>query len=129
MPHTKEVARRKRRIKAVPLLGAAGLSLSLASGTSAAIGDTNSTTAASIAQYVLGEEQISDISLATFQVPDDESVGPPWSGIRPTMISQGACGADLYLPQNPPTVSRPVYQTPPPPRPRSTRPASKYKRS
>ena len=34
MSHTKEAARRKRRTKAVPVLGAAGLSLSLASGAS-----------------------------------------------------------------------------------------------
>ena len=130
MTHTKEAARRKRRIKVMPALGLAGLSLSLASGASAAIGDTNSesTTAASVARCVMGEEQISDISLATFRVPDNESVGPRRSGTRPTMVSQGACGADLYLPQNPSAVSGPVYQAPLAPRARPSQSKNKYKR-
>jgi transcriptional regulator GlxA family with amidase domain len=38
MSHTKEAVQRKRRSKAVPALGAAGLSLSLASSECAAIG-------------------------------------------------------------------------------------------
>ena len=38
MAHAKRVSKRKRRSKALPLLGAAGLSLSLASGASATTG-------------------------------------------------------------------------------------------
>src|SRR5215472_9756790 len=131
MPHTEEADRRKRRIKAMPVLGAAGLSLSLASGTSAAMGDTHleSATTASVTQCVISEEQLFDISLATFQVLDNETVGPQRSGTRPTVVSQGACGADLYLPQNPPAVSGPVYQPTSPPRVRPIRPVRKYKRS
>jgi hypothetical protein len=131
MPHTKEAAQRKRRTKAVPVLGAAGLSFSLATGAPAAVGNVNPdpATSALVAEQVMDEEQISDVSLATFHVLDNES-GSTWRlRTRPTVVSQGACGADLYLPQNPPAVSGPVYQAPPPPRPRPTRPASKYRRS
>ena len=41
MPPTKRTAQRKRRSKAVLALGAAGLSLSLASSASAAVGGMN----------------------------------------------------------------------------------------
>ena len=77
MPHTKEVVRRKRRTKAVPVLGAAGLSLSLAVGMSAASGsiDPDPATSAPAAQQVMDDEQISDVSLATFHVFDN-GVGP-----------------------------------------------------
>jgi hypothetical protein len=73
MSHAKQYSKRRRRSKAVPLLGAAGLSLSLASGASA------TTTADSTAdpltrntgvshEITLSEEEISDVTLATFYV-------------------------------------------------------------
>ena len=66
MPHTKEAAQRKRRTKAVPVLGAAGLSFSLATGAPAAVGNVNPdpATSALVAEQVMDEEQISDVSLA-----------------------------------------------------------------
>ena len=76
MSQAKQPSKRKRRSKALPVLGAAGLSLSLA-GTASAVpggpavnlptsgnGDGN--------QVFLGEEEISDVSLATFYVFDKE---------------------------------------------------------
>src|SRR6187399_1898074 len=79
MPQAKQSSKQKRRSKALPVLGAAGLSLSLA-GTASAVpggpavnlpvsgnGDGN--------QVALSEEEISDISLATFYVFDKESDG------------------------------------------------------
>jgi hypothetical protein len=77
MSHTKEVSRRKRRTRAVPVLGAAGLSFSLVAGASAAIGGMNADPAASapVAEQVMDEEQISEVSLATFHVFDNESAG------------------------------------------------------
>jgi hypothetical protein len=131
MPHTKEAAQRKRRTKAVPVLGAAGLSFSLATGAPAAVGNVNPdpATSALVAEQVMDEEQISDVSLATFHVLDNES-GSTWRlRTRPTVVSQGACGADLYLPQNPPAVSGPVYHASPPHRSRPIRPAYRYRRS
>jgi hypothetical protein len=131
MSHTKQASQRKRRTKAVPVLGAAGLSFSLVASASAAIGGMNPDPASSapVAQQLMDEEQISEVSLATFHVFDNESAGTQRPRTRPTMVSQGACGTGLYYPQNPPALSGPVYQTPPPPRPRPIRPAHKYKRS
>jgi hypothetical protein len=133
MSHTK-VGQQKRRTKAAPLLGAAGLTLSLASGASAAIGGANQEMdpafSPAVTQQEMDEEEICDVSLATFNLFDRENAGTQRQLARPGMIvSQGACGADLYYPQNPPAVSGPVYQTPPPPRSRPVRPAYKYKRS
>jgi len=101
MSPTKEAAQQKRRIKAMPVLGAAGLSFSLASGVSATIGSINpdSATSVLVAEQVMDEEQISEVSLATFHLFDSERVGLRRLRTRPTMISQGACGADLYYPQ------------------------------
>jgi hypothetical protein len=130
MSHTKEAVRQKRRTKALPVLGAAGLSLSLASGASAAIGGMNPDTATSppVAQQVMDEEENSDVSLATFHVFRRESAGTQQPRTRPIMVSQGACGIGFYYPQNPPTLGGPVYRVPPPPRSRPIRPAHKYKR-
>ncbi len=53
----------------MPVLGAAGLSLSLASGASAAIGEpaTDMLTPTGVSHEItLCEEEISDVSLATF---------------------------------------------------------------
>jgi hypothetical protein len=129
MPHTK-AAQRKRRTKAVPVLGAVGLSFSLATGAPTAGGGVNPdpATSALVAEQVMDEEQISDVSLATFRMIDNESGSTRRLRTRPTVVSQGACGADLYLPQNSPAVSGPVYQAPPL-RSRPVRPAYKYKRS
>src|SRR5215510_5764702 len=79
MTQTKQASKQKRRSKTLPVLGAAGLSLSLA-GTASAVpggpavnlptsgnGDGN--------QVFLREEEISDVSLATFYVFDKEGDG------------------------------------------------------
>jgi hypothetical protein len=131
MSQTKNASQRKRRTNAVPALGAAGLSFSLVSGASAAIGIVNPDPATSslIAQQVMDEEEILEVSLSTFRVFDGESAGTQRPLTRPTVVSQGACGADLYYPQNPPALNGPVYQAPPPPRPRPIRSTNKYKRS
>ena len=66
--------------KVVPVLGAAGLSLSLAGGASAATGGpaaemvTRDTGVSH--EMALREEQVSDVSLATFYVFDKENAGP-----------------------------------------------------
>ena len=63
---------RKRFKKAAPVLGAAaGLSLSLASGASAApAADISSPRSGPAQEIILAEEEISDVSLATFYVFD-----------------------------------------------------------
>ena len=134
MSQTKE---RKRRSKAVPVLGAAaGLSFSLASSAPAAIGGVNPDPANSslVSQrMMLCEEQIADVSLATFHVFDKEPADIQQPHARLAMGAGGcagcggcgcACGIGLYYPYTPPVLGGPVY--PPPPRP--MRSGHKYKR-
>ena len=67
---------RKRGAKAVPVLGAAGL-LSLAGGASAAtnpsVADLPTQKTAPNHEIILGEEELSDVSLSTFYVFDKET--------------------------------------------------------
>jgi hypothetical protein len=69
----------ERRGKALSALGIAGMSLALASGASASTGDatTNIPSISQAREIFLGEEEISDVSLATFYVFDRENTGPP----------------------------------------------------
>ncbi len=70
----------KRRSKALPALGFAGVSFSLASGacasTSEATANTPSTSQSQSHELLLGEEEIFDVSLATFYIYDKENAGP-----------------------------------------------------
>ena len=86
-------SRRKRKGRAIPVLGAAGLSLSLASAASAA---TSVPAPETIAQkagvthvVTLTEEEISGPSLATFYIFDKENAKPARTGGRLAM--GGAC--------------------------------------
>src|ERR1700675_2412281 len=80
MPGVKQASKRKRVTKSVPVLGAAGLTFSLVGGASAAAVPTQDVPQTpNIApghEITLGEEEISDVSLATFYVFDKESTGP-----------------------------------------------------
>jgi hypothetical protein len=79
MTQAKQASKQKRRSKAV-VLGAAGL-LSLAGGSAA----TQAAPAADIPawhvepshEFTLSEEEVSDVSLATFYVFDKERAAPP----------------------------------------------------
>ena len=88
--------KRKRRRKALPVLGAAGLSLSLAGAASAAaIGgpatDMLTRNAGVSHEINLSEEEIADVSLATFYVVDNEGAAP--SGRRARLaMGCGGCG-------------------------------------
>src|SRR5262245_65978772 len=78
MAQAKQPSKRKRRSKALPVIGAAGLSLSLASTASAVPGGPaiNLSTPGNGDgnQVFLGEEEIADVSLATFYVFDKEDL-------------------------------------------------------
>ena len=89
MSRTKDTAQRKRRSKALPVLGAAGLSLSLVTSASAAIGGVNPDTVSQ--QVLLYEEEIADVSLVTFHVFDKEKAGIHRSHARLAM-GAGGCG-------------------------------------
>jgi hypothetical protein len=105
MPRVKQASQRS---KAIPILGAAGLSLTLTSGVSVAgsTPDAPARNAAVSHEMTLGEEEISDVSLATFHVFDKEGQ----AGKRFACGCGGGCclfarapsstlGNDIYLPQ------------------------------
>ena len=83
---TKQVSRRKRRCKIGPILGAAGLSLSLTGGvsgaTAAPVADVLTQNSVVSHEITLGEEEIADVNLATFYVFDKENAGPSRLGVR-----------------------------------------------
>ena len=83
MSHAKQASKRKRRSKAVPMVGIAGVSLAMAGGASAATAPTAnlpSQSTAPLHEITFGEEEISDVSLATFYVFDKENAGTPQLG-------------------------------------------------
>jgi hypothetical protein len=95
MSHAKPVSKSKSRNKVGPALGAAGLSLSLASGASATTGGLTAhmlTPNNEARQEIrLGEEEIFDVSLATFYVVNKES--PAFQPRRQfAMGGGGGCG-------------------------------------
>ena len=84
MSQPKRASKRKSRACAVPLLGAAGLSLSLATGASAATevpADIPTQNTWVNPEITLAEEEISDVSLATFYVFDKENPGTSGPGL------------------------------------------------
>jgi hypothetical protein len=105
MPQAKRASKGKRPSKAVSVLGIAGVSL--AASTSGSPADMPSAsfappTAGSASEMLwqntasfqlptLGEEEISDVSLATFHLFDKEDLGNSWSGVQLAAFRTG-CG-------------------------------------
>ena len=100
MARNRDGSMRKRRSKAVPalvpVLGAAGLSLTLAGAASAAINQPTTEMAARQApvtqEITLAEEDVSGASLATFHVFDKENAAKPQRGPRYAMAAGGCAG-------------------------------------
>jgi len=94
MPRVKQASKQKRTTKAaaVKALGAAGLSFSLVGGASASTmptaGIPQSDNTSPNQRFVLSEEEMVDVSLATFHVFDRENVG---SGVQ-LARGCGGCG-------------------------------------
>ena len=90
MPHSKPASKRRSWTKAVTILGVAGL-LSAAGGASAGIvGPAENIPMQNTAStIVLGEEEISDVSLSTFYIYDKENMGTPDRGMQ---LARGGCG-------------------------------------
>ena len=92
MSRVKQASKQKRTTKAaaVKVLGAAGLSFSLVGSASASTmptaGIPQSDNNSPNQRFVLSEEEMFDVSLATFYVFDRENVG---SGVR---LARGGCG-------------------------------------
>ena len=91
MARAKHTSKRRRRSKAVPVLGAVGL-LSLAGGAYAATEPAADLPLQGIAsghEITLGEEEISDVSLGTFYVFDKEDASTPQLGEK---LAYRGCG-------------------------------------
>jgi hypothetical protein len=95
-----------RRSKALSALGFAGMSLSLASGACASPREASANTSPPSQQHelFLGEEEISDVSLATFYIFDKENAGPP--PLQKPRLARGcgcacSCAPCAYWPQAP----------------------------
>jgi hypothetical protein len=89
MPKTKQAKRRK---EVVPALGVIGVSLSIASGASAAavigpVSDIPFKDTSTGTGITLTEEEVSDVSLGTFYVFDKENGGTPRQ-----QFAQRGCG-------------------------------------
>jgi len=106
----------KRRSKALPALGFAGMSLSMASGACASTSEASANTSPPSQKHeiLLGEEEFSDVSLATFYVFDNPGPPPLFQKLR-LAAGGGAgcgcsCGACVYSPQppQPPKATRPT---------------------
>ena len=91
----KRASKKKRRSKTIPALGAAGLSLTLASEASLASTapalDTMTRNAGVSHEITIREEEVCDISLAAFHVFDKEGAKPFRAGERPVTLGQGCC--------------------------------------
>src|ERR1700720_2799542 len=93
MSRVKQASKQKRTTKAaaVKVLGAAGLSFSLANSASASTMPTfanpHSDNTSPNQRFVLSEEEMADVSLATFYLFDKENVG---TGVQ--LARGGGCG-------------------------------------
>ncbi len=96
MATTKQTTNKKRRSKAGPVLGAAGLSLSLAGAASATTGTPapDAVTRPALVGHaiMLREEEIANVSLATFYVFDRDNAPTVKPHARLAMGACGGCG-------------------------------------
>ncbi len=93
MSRANKTSKRNRRTQVVPILGAAGLSLSLASGAFAIGGaptDLPTRNTAVSHPTTLCEEEISEVSLATFYIFDKENARTLIPRAR--LAAGGGCG-------------------------------------
>src|SRR6202020_1586011 len=95
MRQEKQASKRKRISKSVPVLGAAGLTFSLVGGASAAVAPTTDAAKTPITglghEFTLGEEEIADVSLATFYVFDKENAAAAAAGVQVAWRGCGGC--------------------------------------
>src|SRR5271169_158828 len=104
MSQAKRASRGKRPSKAVSVLGIAGMSLAASTGgspadipstsfaapTAGSVADTLWRNAAPFQLPALDDEEISDVSLATFHLFDNENPGNSGSGIQ--LALRAGCG-------------------------------------
>src|SRR3954447_4641307 len=83
MARPKQASKRKRSRKALPVWGAAGMSLAMASGASAAVVNGEKTSPQQTFPVItLGEEELSDVVLSKFFVYDREATASSRLGVQ-----------------------------------------------
>ncbi|MGB9369496.1 MAG: hypothetical protein WCE79_26160, partial [Xanthobacteraceae bacterium] len=85
MARTKQVSKQKRSTKTLPMWGAAGMSLAMASGASAAVAPATKAPPQRSAPppvITLGEEELSDVVLSKFFVYDREATASSKLGLQ-----------------------------------------------
>ena len=90
---SKRSSKSKRRSKALPALGFAGVSLSMAGGACASTGEAmaNTPPTSQPREFFLGDEEIFDTSLSTFYTFDRENAGQTSLG-QHLKFARGGCG-------------------------------------
>ena len=96
MVRAKNSSKRNSRKRAAPALGIAGMSLAMASGASASTAgsevDVPVQNTATHHELLLGDEEISDVSLSTFYVFDKENDAMPRVGEKVAWGCRCGCG-------------------------------------
>jgi hypothetical protein len=88
MSQAKRPSKRKYPSKAISVLGVAGISFA-ASG-EGSVADIAPISTVPSHLFAFGDEEISDVSLATFHVFDNENLAKPQSGL--IQMARGGCG-------------------------------------
>ena len=127
MARAKQASKRKRQGTALPVLGAAGVSFAMIGGASATAPTADALPPGTAPDPVitLGEEEISDVSLATFNVFDKEKASSVRPGVKLAMgggcgncagcAACAGCWSGTYYTSS--VVGGDPYPPPPPPRP------------
>jgi hypothetical protein len=133
MSRPKTSAKRKIRSKAGPVLGVAGMTLLAGASAALALPAMEQATDSRSNKLILSEEEISDVTLATFYAIDHEGQGQGQRATRRIRLALGACGCGCgacggcwggsYFPPGPPPVFGSAYAPFEP-----VRPVQKYRR-
>jgi hypothetical protein len=134
MSDLKKSAKRRTRRKAAPVLGIAGMTFLAGASAALAYPSLDQATDSRSNEVVLGEEEISDVSLATFYAVDREGQGQSQGRTRRIRVAMGACGCGCgacaacwggnYYGYGPPPLFNNAYAPPEP-----IRPVRKYRRT
>jgi hypothetical protein len=134
MSRLKKSAKRTTRSKAAPVLGIAGMTFLAGASAALAHPSLDPATDNPSNKMVLGEEEVSDVTLATFYAVDHEGQGQSRGGTRRIRLAMGACGCGCggcggcwggnYYGYGPPPVFNEAYAPPEP-----IRPVRKYRRT
>ena len=134
MSDLKKSAKRRTRSKAAPVLGIAGMTFLAGASAALAYPSLDHATDSRSNEVVLGEDEISDVSLATFYAVDREGQGQSQGRTRRIRVAMGACGCGCgacaacwggnYYGYGPPPLFNNAYAPPEP-----IRPVRKYRRT